>query len=431
MQRTISRFTIDDIPAFKKHLLAWSQQFETAIFLDSNNYQQQYSSFDCALAVDEFTSIKTDYFNAFERLKEYQTITKDYIFGYISYDVKNDTEQLSSDNFDGLDFADLFFFQPQKIIFIKGNTIEFHYLQMVDDQIESDFIKIQQSYNPEIKHSNTDIKIKLRINKKEYQEKVTAILQHIHKGDIYEANFCQEFYAENAEISPLKVYQDLNNISEPPFAVFLKINHHYLLSASPERYIRKKGTKIISQPIKGTAKRLISSIDDEKIASDLARDPKERSENVMIVDLVRNDLSKTAKKGSVVVEELCKVYSFKQVHQMISTVVSEIEENTHPVEVIKSTFPMGSMTGAPKVSAMKIIEKYEATKRGLYSGAVGYFTPEGNFDFNVVIRSILYNQEKKYVSYSVGSAITAKSNPEKEYEECLLKAKAMNFVLLN
>ena len=431
MQRTISRFTIDDIPAFKKHLLAWSQQFETAIFLDSNNYQQQYSSFDCALAVDEFTSIKTDYFNAFERLKEYQTITQDYIFGYISYDVKNDTEQLSSDNFDGLDFADLFFFQPQKIIFIKGNTIEFHYLQMVDDQIESDFIKIQQSYNPEIKHSNTDIKIKLRINKKEYQEKVTAILQHIHKGDIYEANFCQEFYAENAEISPLKVYQDLNNISEPPFAVFLKINHHYLLSASPERYIRKKGAKIISQPIKGTAKRLISSIDDEKIASDLARDPKERSENVMIVDLVRNDLSKTAKKGSVVVEELCKVYSFKQVHQMISTVVSEIEENTHPVEVIKSTFPMGSMTGAPKVSAMKIIEKYEATKRGLYSGAVGYFTPEGNFDFNVVIRSILYNQEKKYVSYSVGSAITAKSNPEKEYEECLLKAKAMNFVLLN
>ena len=431
MQRTISRFTIDDIPAFKKHLLAWSQQFETAIFLDSNNYQQQYSSFDYALAVDEFTSIKTDVHHAFEKLKEYQTITQDYIFGYISYDVKNDTEPLSSDNFDGLDFADLFFFQPQKIIFIKGNTIEFHYLQMVDDQIESDFIKIQQSYNPEIKHSNTDIKIKLRINKKEYQEKVTAILQHIHKGDIYEANFCQEFYAENAEISPLKVYQDLNNISEPPFAVFFKINHHYLLSASPERYIRKKGTKIISQPIKGTAKRLISSIDDEKIASDLARDPKERSENVMIVDLVRNDLSKTAKKGSVVVEELCKVYSFKQVHQMISTVVSEIEENTHPVEVIKSTFPMGSMTGAPKVSAMKIIEKYEATKRGLYSGAVGYFTPEGNFDFNVVIRSILYNQEKKYVSYSVGSAITAKSNPEKEYEECLLKAKAMNFVLLN
>ena len=243
------------------------------------------------------------------------------------------------------------------------------------------------------------------------------------------SNFCQEFYAENTEINPLKVYQDLNNISEPPFAVFLKINHHYLLSASPERYIRKEGNKIISQPIKGTAKRLKSKFDDEKIASDLAKDAKERSENVMIVDLVRNDLSKSAIKGSVKVEELCKVYSFKQVHQMISTVVCEIDEKITPIQVLKDTFPMGSMTGAPKVSAMKIIEKYENTRRGLYSGAVGYFTPNGNFDFNVVIRSILYNQEKKYVSYSVGSAITAKSNPEKEYEECLLKAKAMKFVL--
>ena len=381
------------------------------------------------LAVGEFTSIKTDFHNAFEKLQEYQTTTKDYIFGYISYDVKNDIEQLSSNNFDGLDFADLFFFQPQKIIFIKGNIVEFHYLKMVDNEMESDFAKIQQTNHQEIQQSTTDIKIKLRTHKEEYQEKVTAILQHIHRGDIYEANFCQEFYAENTEINPLKTYQDLNKISEPPFAVFLKINHHYLLSASPERYLRKEGNKIISQPIKGTAKRLKSKFDDEKIASNLAKDAKERSENVMIVDLVRNDLSKSAIKGSVKVEELCKVYSFKQVHQMISTVVCEIDEKTAPIQVLKDTFPMGSMTGAPKVSAMNIIEKYENTKRGLYSGAVGYFTPNGNFDFNVVIRSILYNQEKKYVSYSVGSAITAKSNPEKEYEECLLKAKAMKFVL--
>ena len=429
MQRTIFSFSIEDIAPFKQQLVCWSQQFETAIFLDSNSYQQQYTSFDAVLAVGEFTCIKTDFHNAFEKLQEYQTTTKDYIFGYISYDVKNDIEQLSSNNFDGLDFADLFFFQPQKIIFIKGNIVEFQYLKMVDDEMESDFAKIQQSNHQEIQQSTTNIKIKLRTHKEEYQEKVTAILQHIHRGDIYEANFCQEFYAENASINPLKVYQDLNSISEPPFAVFLKMNHQFLLSASPERYLRKEGNKIISQPIKGTAKRLKSKFDDEKIASDLAKDTKERSENVMIVDLVRNDLSKSAIKGSVKVEELCKVYSFKQVHQMISTVVCEIDEKIAPIQVLKDTFPMGSMTGAPKVSAMKIIEKYENTKRGLYSGAVGYFTPNGNFDFNVVIRSILYNQEKKYVSYSVGSAITAKSNPEKEYEECLLKAKAMKFVL--
>jgi para-aminobenzoate synthetase component 1 len=431
MQRTIRTFSVDNSQEFKQNLLFWAQQFETAIWLDSNNYKQQYASFDAALAVEEFTSIKTDYLNAFEKLKEYQTITKDYIFGYISYDVKNDVENLISNNFDGLDFADLYFFQPQKLFFIKDNSVEFHYLKMVDDEMEFDFEEIQKYKIPEIEKTENNIKIKLRIHKDEYHQKVTKVLEHIKRGDIYEANFCQEFYAENSTINPIEVYNHLNEISTPPFATFLKIEHQYALSASPERYIKKEGTKIISQPIKGTAKRLRSEIDDAKIASDLSRDIKERSENVMIVDLVRNDLSKLAKKGSVKVEELCKVYTFKQVHQMISTVVSEIEENIHPVAVLKSSFPMGSMTGAPKVSAMKIIENLEETKRGLYSGSVGYFTPNGDFDFNVIIRSILYNEEKKYISYSVGSAITAKSIPEKEYEECLLKAKAMKYVLLN
>ena len=432
MQRTTRTFSIEHIKGFKQYLLSWSQQFETALWLDSNNYQQQYSSFDSALAVEEFTSIKTDYTNAFDKLKEYQTITKDYIFGYISYDVKNDVERLSSSNYDGLNFADLYFFQPQKLIFIKGKNIEFHYLKMVDDEIESDFNTIcrtKAATTPT--DSDEKIKIKLRIHKDEYYSKVNTILDHIKRGDLYEANFCQEFYAENASINPVEVYKHLNDISEPPFASFLKMDHQYALCASPERYLKKEGLKIISQPIKGTAKRLISAIDDDKIATDLSRDIKERAENVMIVDLVRNDLSKTAKIATVKVEELCKVYSFKQVHQMISTVVSEIDTTTHPIETLRSTFPMGSMTGAPKVSAMKIIEKLEETKRGLYSGTIGYFTPENDFDFNVVIRSILYNEEKKYISYSVGGAITEKSIVEKEYEECLLKAKAMKYVLQN
>jgi para-aminobenzoate synthetase component 1 len=433
MSRTTETFTIKNIQKFKGQLLQWAQQFETVLWLDTNNYQQQYNSFNGALAVEEFTSIKTDYKNAFEKLKEYQSITKDYIFGYISYDVKNDVEHLTSNNFDGLDFADIYFFQPQKLFFIKENTVEFHYLKMVDDEIETDFKAICNTQPKDLTSGDlkNDIKIKLRIHKDEYHQKVTKILDHIKRGDLYEANFCQEFYAENTTINPFQVYQHLNNISEPPFAAFLKLEQQYALCSSPERYVKKEGLKIISQPIKGTAKRLRITIDDQQIASDLSRDLKERSENIMIVDLVRNDLSKTAKIGSVNVEELCKVYSFKQVHQMISTVVSEIEENTHPVEVLKSTFPMGSMTGAPKVSAMRIIENLEETKRGLYSGTIGYFTPNGDFDFNVVIRSILYNEEKKYISYSVGSAITSKSIPEKEYEECLLKAKAMKYVLLN
>ena len=430
--RTVQTFNIDNPKAFKDKLLAWSQQFETIVWLDSNNYNQTYTSFDAALAVEEFTSIKTDYLNAFEKLKEYQSYTKDYIFGYISYDVKNDVEKLSSTNFDGLHFDDLFFFQPQKLIFLKGNKLEFHYLHVVDDELEEDFDEIFAT-NIHIAENNKetdDVKIKLRIHKDEYYNKVQKVLNHIHRGDIYEANFCQEFYAENTIINPYQTYKQLNKISEPPFATFLKQDNNYLLSASPERYVRKNGDKIISQPIKGTAKRYINKVEDDKTAFDLSRDQKERSENIMIVDLVRNDLSRTAKKGSVKVEELCKVYPFKQVHQMISTVVSKIENTTHPVDVIKDTFPMGSMTGAPKVSAMQIIENLEETKRGLYSGTVGYFTPDNNFDFNVIIRSILYNSEQKYVSYSVGGAITAKSTPDKEYEECLLKAKAMKQVLL-
>ena len=432
MQRTIRTFSVEDIIKFKNNLLYWAQQFETLLWLDSNNYHQKYSSFDGALAADDFTSIKTDHYNAFEKLKEYQTVTKDYIFGYMSYDLKNDIEQLSSTNFDGLDFPDLYFFQPKKLVFIKGNEVEFHYLKMVDDEIESDFEEITGLKKQETSiREDSEIKIKLRIHKDEYYAKVTKVLEHIHRGDIYEANFCQEFYAENSTINPLEVYKHLNHISEPPFASFLKLDSQFALSASPERYIKKDGTKIISQPIKGTAKRLISEFDDAQLALDLMRDEKERAENVMIVDLVRNDLSKTAKIGSVKVEELCNVYSFKQVHQLISTVVSEVAENTHPIDIIQSTYPMGSMTGAPKVSAMKIIENLEATKRGLYSGTIGYFTPDNNFDFNVIIRSILYNEEQKYISYSVGSAITAKSIVEKEYEECLLKAKAMKYVLQN
>ena len=437
MQRTIRTYSIKSISNLNEKLLQWAQQYETAVWLDSNNHHQGYTSFHSILAVDEFTSIQTDVVNAFEKLKEYQSITQDYLFGYLSYDVKNATENLTSTNSDGLGFAELFFFQPQKILFVKNDSIEFQYLTMVDDEIDTDFEAI---CTQEIKQKNTastrlenggNIVIKPRIQKQDYLFKVGEILEHIHKGDIYEANFCQEFYAENTRINPLDIYEDLNTISEAPFATFLKIDNQYLLCASPERYLKKEGAKIISQPIKGTAKRLVDLQEDQKTATALSKDIKERSENIMIVDLVRNDLSKSAKKGSVRVEELCKVSSFKQVHQMISTVVSELKDDVHLVDVIKDTFPMGSMTGAPKISAMKIIETLEETKRGLYSGTVGYFTPMGNFDFNVVIRSILYDSEKKYLSFSVGSAITAKSTPEKEYEECLLKAKAMQFVLTN
>jgi para-aminobenzoate synthetase component 1 len=413
---------------FKQQLVAWGQQFREITFLDSNSLSNEYSSFDCVLAVDAFTSIITDYKNAFEDLKQYQQTSKDWLFGYLSYDLKNDVENVHSNNFDGLGFPDLFFFQPKKLFLLKGNQLEIQYLNMCDDELEGDFEEILKSEQLKVPDQGK-LTIEQRIPKHNYIQKVTELLEHIHRGDLYEANFCMEFFARNAILDPLEKFFKLNEISQAPFTVFFKNNKQFLISASPERYLKKTGEILLSQPIKGTAKRFLDPEEDQKSKLSLAEDPKERSENIMITDLVRNDLSRTAQKATVAVKELCGVYSFLQVHQMISTVISKIDPQYSAVDTISTTFPMGSMTGAPKYAAIKIIEELEETKRGLYSGAVGYFTPDGDFDFNVVIRSILYNQESNYVSFSVGSAITSLSIPEKEYEECLLKAKAMHEVL--
>ncbi len=424
-------YSINDISAFKSKLLAWSQQFEEVVWLDGNGHKEKYSSFDAVLAVDALTSVVTDAQKGFQDLREYQSETKDWIFGYLSYDLKNDIEQLSSQNFDGLEFPDLYFFQPKRIITISGDKATFNYLHRVGDEIETDFTTIMELTKTTVnQESRPDhIRIRMRIFKDVYFKQVEKMLAYIHRGDIYEANFCQEFYVEDTQINALRTYQGLNRISKAPFSAFLKMKDKFVLSASPERYLKKEAGKVLSQPIKGTAPRALNLSEDKALRRSLQKDEKERAENIMIVDLVRNDLSKSALKGSVRVEELCEIYSFEQVHQMISTVSALVSERKNPVDILKETFPMGSMTGAPKVSAMKIIEELESFKRGIYSGAVGYFTPSGGFDFNVVIRSILYNASKRYVSYSVGSAITARSIPEREYEECLLKAKAMREVL--
>ncbi len=423
-------FNANSIADLKLNLLNWAQNEEVFLWCDSNTHlgNQTYETYDAVLALGVKSELRSSYKNAFEKLKKFRKETKDYIFGYLSYDLKNDIEELSSQNFDGLGFDDLYFFHPQKIIFLQQSKLTFSYLEEFENEIEKDWVDILNSSHKSI-YPTTEIEIKQRVSRQLYNEKLEKILAHIHRGDIYEVNFCQEFYADKNEIYPLMVYQKLNSISTPPFATFLRINDKYLLSASPERFVKKVNSKVISQPIKGTARRSADEEEDKRIKEELAKDPKERSENIMIVDLVRNDLSKTAIKGSVQVEELCEVYTFQQVHQLISTVVSEVASEMDVIDIIISLFPMGSMTGAPKISAMEIIEELEETKRGLYSGAVGYFSPENDFDFNVVIRSILYNATKKYVSFSVGGAITSQSQIENEYKECLVKAEAMKKAL--
>jgi para-aminobenzoate synthetase component 1 len=426
--RSIFTPEISSVATFKQQLLQWAQAHTEVLVLDSNSHVDPHSNFDLLVAVDAFTSLKTDESNAFQELHNYQQATQDWILGYLTYDLKNNVENLQSHNFDGLEFPELYFFQPKKLFLFRGENLEMQYLKLCDDEMASDVAVISQLEIEQSAKAN-DLHIDARISRESYLSKVNKMKEYIQQGDIYEANFCMEFYAEQAHIHPLQTYNQLNSISQAPFSVFYKNKAQYLLCASPERYLQKTGTRVISQPIKGTAKRSPDLAVDEQIKQVLATDAKERAENIMIADLVRNDLSKTAIPNSVIVEELCGIYSFKQVHQMITTIASEVPENCPPVDLLKTTFPMGSMTGAPKLSAMQIIEELEETKRGLYSSSVGYFTPNGDFDFNVVIRSILYNAANNYVSFSVGSAITSLAQAEQEYDECLLKAKAMRAVL--
>jgi len=392
-----------------------SENYEQVVFLNSNNDKSI-----SYVALGKKAEFQPKENQVFDRLKQFVDEHQDWVFGYLGYDLKNEVEpSLSSKNKDKLEFEPTHFFVPEIVCELSPDFTKLHFHKTEEKE---QFLSLK---NPKTSKKSRKITFSQRMSKDNYAQRFEAIKEHIQQGDIYEMNFCHEFFAENAEINPFETYNKLNELTNAPFSTFYKNSEKYILCGSPERYIKKEGDKIITQPIKGTAKRGKTKEEDEQIKLELSQNEKERSENIMIVDLVRNDLSKTAKRASVKVKELCKVYSFETVHQMISTVTSEIDKTTHPVEVLRTTFPMGSMTGAPKVEAMKIIEELETTKRGVYSGAIGYFKPNQDFDFNVVIRSLLYNEKTKYLSFMVGGAITNKANAEDEYQETLLKAGAM------
>ncbi len=403
--------------------MQWANAFDDACYFDSNGYSDPYTAFDIFIAAGAAHKLSSGGNTSFEQLDRFLDKTETFIPGYLAYDLKNELEDLSSTNPDHLGFPDLYFFIPRNTVLIKGSDIEIR---------SEDPVKAWEAINSLNISDRTDkpaAKIKSRFTRAEYISVVNEIKQHIQRGDIYEINFCQEFYAENADINPLSTFIRLNEISPTPFSSYLKIKDRYIISATPERFLSRRGQKLISQPIKGTSARNSDKLKDEDQKRILQTDEKELAENVMIVDLVRNDLTKSAKPGTVKVEELFGIYSFKQVHQLISTVVCEKAEGLSNSQIIANTFPMGSMTGAPKISAMILAEQYERTKRGVYSGAVGYFGPNGDFDFNVIIRTLLYNKENNYLSFQTGGAITLDSDPEQEYEECVLKARAIMEVL--
>ncbi len=326
---------------------------------------------------------------------------------FINYDYKNELEHFLLKHTNPLNFPKKLQIAVEEIVPIKEFTFE------------------------ESKVSSPQLSIHATISKEKYLENVNMLKHHIQQGDIYEINYCMTFEAKDVVIDPLQIYQKLNSISKAPYSALAKFDHLYIISSSPELFLSKRGNKLITKPIKGTAKRGSTTIEDEQLKQTLVNDLKERTENVMIVDVARNDLSRIAKKGSVTVEKLCDIETYEQVHQMVSTVSCELKDKTSFDDIIEATFPMASMTGAPKIRAMELIDEYELYNRGPYSGALGYIDEKGDFELSVLIRSIFYDEQKRYLSFTVGSAITAMCNAEDEYNECLLKAKAMMEVLGN
>lgn len=440
---------------FKTRAFAWANQFDTVFYLDSNcDTANQLGIYECLVAIVAQPTnqvphrlpptlridSKSIYDDAFSQLHRFHQQAGGWLFGFLGYDLKNDLENLVSDHDDAIGLPDLYFVQPDIVIaYHKNGEITVWQADKnadaaIDPNLVLDQIRQTPLFAPNIDADSHGILLTPRLLPDEYLAKVRALQTHIQRGDIYEVNFCQEFYAEHCVVSPARLshlFWQLNQMAQAPMSAYLKLpNDHYVLCASPERFMQKRGDRVWSQPIKGTIKRGQTPAEDEDLKRQLYQSPKERAENVMIVDLVRNDLTRSAVYGTVKVAELFGVYSFQTVHHLVSTITAQLSPQANFSDVLRHAFPMGSMTGAPKIRAMQLIEQYETRRRGLFSGAIGYITPSSDFDFNVVIRSLLHRADTGYWSLQTGGAITAASSPQLEYEECLLKATAIRQLLL-
>lgn len=418
-------FPVSDFGQIKEKVLNWVQSFSTFCLLDNHQYHLAPHAVECLVAAGARRQLSCQAGNALDSLQAFQEAKKSWLFGHLSYELKNETESLQSALPDRIGFPDLFFFEPEIVLRLSENQ-----LHIEAEDPGSVYESILHTPVQSLQKTSAIPEIKQTFTRDEYIEVIQALQRHIARGDCYEINFCQEFFATEAGIDPLSVYLALSRLSPNPFSAFYRMQDRWLICASPERFLKKTGNRLLSQPIKGTSRRFPDNkMLDEQNREALFNSAKDRSENVMVVDLVRNDLSRVCKEGSVRVDELYGIYSFPQVHQMISTISGTMRENISLSQVLKATFPMGSMTGAPKKRVMELIEKYERSRRGIFSGAVGYIDPAGDFDLNVVIRSIMYNQEADCLSFQAGSGITHYSDAAAEWEECGLKAAAIIKVL--
>lgn len=418
-------------PAFthiKERALALAAAHSHYCLLDSHAFSQDpYSRFRWVVAIGgrrHFSASTADMPHLPEQLERFINQKKTWYFGYLSYDLKNQIEDLHSHHPHPTQACDIVFFEPEILLYetAEGLFIEADYPQL--------FYKILESTPPQDDQRHAKpVTLIPRMSEADYLRRVESILAHIRQGDVYELNFCQEFYAHTLDLDTVSLYRQLSRRNPSPFASLLRTDHLSVLGASPERFLAKRGSLLISQPIKGTIGRGKTEEEDLHLRRLLLQNPKERAENTMIVDLVRNDLHRICLSGTVSVPDYLGLYSFPAVHHLISTITGHLRPELGFAPILRATFPMGSMTGAPKVAAMQLIEQYETARRGIFSGSLGYIAPDGDFDFNVLIRSLIYNSESGYLSCQAGGAITIDSDPAQEYRESLLKAHAIQQML--
>lgn len=403
-------------------MLNWADRFSIFCFLNGNGYASAHS-FPIILAAGARRKLSLQSGNAFSSLRAFHREHPSWLFGHFSYDLMTETLGVVSRHQPGKGFDHGFFFEPEILIRISENEVSV----IAERDSENIFSEIMSG--PGVSFSPVEAAPTPVHSRAEYEEIISRIRDHIQRGDCYELNFCMPFIAEGVRVNPVALYSELNRISPNPFSSLYKNGDRYCICASPERFLRKEGSAVLSQPMKGTVRRSEDPEQDEALRSQLSKSSKDRSENVMIVDLVRNDLSKFSCEGTVEVTELFGVHSYPRVHQMVSTIRGTAREDVHWTDIIASCFPMGSMTGAPKKRVAELIDLHEQESRGLYSGSIGYIDPEGNFDLNVVIRSIFYDRSLARIHFWVGGGITHYSKASDEYEECMLKAGAMMQVL--
>jgi para-aminobenzoate synthetase component 1 len=391
-------------------LLRWaSRKFEFLAYFEGNGHQYPGGPFDNL------------FFAGNTPISESEVLygnRKSIKAGILSYELKNQIENLESSNPAFFPLPTKSFFEPEVMLRITEKQLFSAF--PLSEEILSQF-RNPDLYNP----GPTACSIAPQISREEYLQRIETLQDEIRQGNTYEVNFCQAFSGIFESWDPVTAFLRLNELSTMPFAGLYKARQQWLVSASPERFLRKTSQTLLAQPIKGTVRRGANPSEDQTNRERLLHSEKERAENLMITDLTRNDLARVSATGSVRVEELFGIYSLPRVHQMISSVSSTLRPEVSFGEILQATFPMGSMTGAPKISTMRIIDREESFQRGWFSGAFGWIDADGDFDFSVVIRSVVADLEAKKLYFGVGSAITIDASAAQEYEECALKAQAI------